>query len=66
MPMRTRRPWRCELNEPQVIADDLVVVLDETHHVDVELLGPVDIAHRDSHQLKFHVHATKRSREQGQ
>src|SRR6516165_8833167 len=53
---RARRAWRGERHEPQALVDLMVMVSVKAHLIDVERLGPVDIAHRDSHKLNLPVH----------
>ena len=53
---RAGRARRGQLNEADVLIDDVVEVGDETDLVDVESLGPVDVADRHGDELEFEVH----------
>src|SRR4051812_40438592 len=54
---RARGTGRRQLHEPQVLADDVVVVGVEADLVDVEGFGAIDVRDRDGDQLELVVHA---------
>ena len=54
---RARRPGRRELDHAHTGGRLDVDVLDEADELDVEVPGPVDVGHRNGHQLELHVHS---------
>ncbi len=63
---RARGAWRCQLDEPQTLVHQVVVVGVETHLFDVELLGAIDIGHWHRDDLELHLHVVDASGRVGQ
>src|SRR5207244_8851136 len=53
---RAGRPRRCQLHEPDFIADRLVVVRIEADLLRIEGLGAVDVRNGDGYQFELPVH----------
>ena len=55
-PMQMEQAEPGQLHDPELVAEALVEVGVEADLVGVEGLGPVDVGHRDRHQLELHGH----------